>query len=103
MVITEYGVSKNQKYADKGSKRLSKKWNDYKLLVRNDAKNSNKLKGNLIASLEVPKNNRHDVHNYLEFFCDAFEGKWYDNDKQIKSIRLDERDIGKFIFSVNKI
>lgn len=103
-VVTEFGVSKNEKYADRGSKRHSKKWKEYKLLARNDAKGKGKrnLKGDLGALLLVPKNNRRDVHNFIEFFLDAFEGKWYENDKQIKLVICQE-DLGKkFSFSVWK-
>ncbi len=101
-VKTEFGVSKNEKYADRGSKRHSKKWNEYKLLARNDAKGRKKLKGDLGAWLFVPKNNRRDVHNFIEFFLDAFEGKWYENDKQIKLVICQEYLGKKFDFSVWK-
>jgi len=101
-VVTEFGVSKNEKYADRGSKRHSKKWKEYKLLARNDAKGRKNLKGNLGAWIFVPKNNRRDVHNFIEFFLDAFEGKWYENDKQIKLVVCQEYLGKKFSFSVWK-
>lgn len=101
-LVTKVGVSKNKKHiivlGQKSPRRIitSREWRDGITQVRYETKKEF-ITGDIVLLVIVPKNRRADPSNYIEFFQDALQGRWYENDKQVRRGMWDESDGDDFI------
>ena len=74
----------------------SREWRDGINQIRLETKKEF-ITGDIVLFVTVPRNRRADPSNYIEFFQDALQGRWYENDKQIRGGIWDEGDGDVFI------
>ena len=108
---TRHASSKNEKHViarlgNHGRRIMtSAKWRSDTTAIRLTAKGKI-LEGDLAAHLICPRNRRRDPSNYMEFFLDALQGVFYENDKQVRDERTSEHlttDNKEFIFRIYRL
>lgn len=104
---THYALSKNEKHTISKWSRIvvpTAKWRIETAKMQLMAKHKGKiLEGDLVAHLICPKNRRRDPSNYMEFFLDALQGVFYENDKQVRDSRTSEWGGKDFVFRIFKL
>lgn len=84
--ITKVGVSKNRKHTiAKHARRIvpSTKWTKEMDAVRWQNK-EDMIQGDVALLIETPKSRKIDPSNFIEFFQDAFQTIWYDDDRVVR-------------------
>lgn len=88
---TDIYLSKNRKVGH--AIRLSREWRALKKTLGFLGKGKGKPKipalGNQMMLFEIPVG-RYDNHNLTELYCDALQGVWYENDRQVRTLIVTE-------------
>lgn len=100
-------VGNNQRYAYKSKKINSEKYNSFKKEIYYLCKDQNKNNKILKDKVEILilYNSTLDIDNIFKGIFDAIEGLVYNNDRQIKKLRVDHcRQIEKgFVLYANEL
>ena len=101
---TEIAVGANERLTmGRGRIIAGKAWRASKIALNALLPENPDKSGAYQVYIETPKGSRMDIDSPIKFFLDAMQGKWFENDKQVKRLYVSYGNRKNWLLRCEKI